>query len=616
MVVYCGVEHQRTHWPVHSQTCMAYPLSMDMYNQPPADAAPNAQEQAPAQQQEAVETPAENMEPAAEQPQHIEEPQKEELCGNPAFASVGMTRPREPEVTAPVAAPPAKKRRTRKKVVETAPAPVVPPKEPTPEPKEQFIVETLWKSSLGMLVLREDKGYYGDGPNFDWRQGTKYLTDVKTKQTKGNKPVTEKWGKWCWDEKVYGPNNYGRFKIRIAANGESFKGTWGWGSRNRGGGPWTGTFVEETRIPIIPQEEEEEASADPMSMNVMDEQTGESPSQAELDVALCHAAVAGEPDKISSLIAQGANVNNRLVEKCTPVMHAVVMDYPNVVRALLKAPVDLNARDLQGCTPLHICAEHGHVECTKVILEAAGCDNLAESYMALMSHSHPLIDHPYILRRIAAFASPLDTSLTNDAGQTLFHLIETQAETAPALSQSRSQIADMVREYLANVASVFAAPENQEAADDKMEMPAVDEMYAEPPQPSEVAACDDDLAMPNIPAEVAPAEEMMEEADAEEETPTVAADAHHIGLMAPAGQGGVEGTAALSAPAAVLEEEQQQQSVPEIPDVPEIPEVPSVPEIPAIPKVPELPSLPMEGEGDAAKAAAAALELPSIGTVA
>merc|ERR1719327_1107374 len=250
---------------------MAYPLSMDMYNQ--GCAGQEAAAGQGAQQGAAAEAPAEGRDPAAEQPQHTEEPQQEELGGNAAFATVGMTRPREPEVVAPVAAPPAKKRRTRKKVVETAPAPVVPPKEPTPEPKEQFIVETLWKSSLGMLVLRENKGYYGDGPNFDWRQGTKYLTDVKTKQTKGNKPVTEKWGKWAWDEKVYGPNNYGRFKIRIAANGESFKGTWGWGSRNRGGGPWTGTFVEETRIPIIPQEEEE-ANVDPMSMNVMDEQTG------------------------------------------------------------------------------------------------------------------------------------------------------------------------------------------------------------------------------------------------------------------------------------------------------------------------------------------------------
>merc|ERR1719411_62723 len=181
-----------------------------------------------------------------------------------------MTRPREPEA-APAPAEP-----TRKKV-ETAPAPVV-QKEPTPEPKQQFIVETLWKTTLGMLVLREDKGFYGDGPNFDWRQGTKYLTDVKTKQTKGNKPVTEKWGKCAWDEKVYGPNNYGRFKIRIAANGESFKGTWGWGSRNRGGGPWTGSFVEETRIPIIPPEDEEEPLVDPLP-SAIDEQTGESPSQ-------------------------------------------------------------------------------------------------------------------------------------------------------------------------------------------------------------------------------------------------------------------------------------------------------------------------------------------------
>merc|ERR1719232_2118325 len=151
--------------------------------------------------------------------------------------------------------------------------------------------------------------------------------------------------------------------------------------------------------------------------SAMEGHAGESPSQAELDVALCHAAVAGEPEKISSLIAQGANVNNRLVEKCTPVMHAVVMDYPNVVRALLKAPVDLNAQDSQGCTPLHICAEHGHVECGRVILDAAAIDAFGEFIAGLLPSEHPLRQSPDIIKRIAAFSSPLDINLKNAAGQ-------------------------------------------------------------------------------------------------------------------------------------------------------------------------------------------------------
>jgi len=473
MVVYCGVEHQRNHWPVHSQTCMAYPVTMDMYNAPAQPEQPEEalQQQQPLQQEEgAAEVGAASSaavmeeEPSNKPNQKSEqEPGKEEGAhgnnGETAAAQIDYGRKsRGRDDGAAAAGPPTKKRRTRKKVE----APVI-PKEPIPEefnePEEEYIIETLWKTTLGMLVFRLDKGYYGDGPAFDWTQGTKYLTDVKTKRTKGNKPVTEKWGKWCWDEKVYGPNNYGRFKLRFAANGESFKGTWGWGSRNRGGGTWTGTFVEETRIPITPQDEMIEKDSglnldaeDPLPAN-------NAQAQDEIDVALCHAAVAGEPDKISDLIAQGANVNNRLVEKCTPVMHAVVMDYPNVVRALLRAPVDLNARDQQGCTPLHICAEHGHVECAQVILEASDCENMAEDYAVLLPGDHPLRQHPDFLVKIAAFASPLNTSLKNDAGQSIFDLIDLQAEAAPTLSNSRSQIASMVREALAKIEEIFFVEE-------------------------------------------------------------------------------------------------------------------------------------------------------------
>jgi len=498
MVVYCGVEHQRNHWPVHSQTCMAYPVTMDIYNAP---AQPEQPEEAPQQQPQQQEEEAAEVGPASSAvvmeeepsnkpnqktldgreiylPKSEQEPGKLSMSnlptrgsslsmeegapgnnGEPATAPIDYGRkPRGRDDGAAAAGPPAKKRRTRKKVE----APVI-PKEPIPEefnePEEEYIIETLWKTTLGMLVFRLDKGYYGDGPAFDWTQGTKYLTDVKTKRTKGNKPVTEKWGKWCWDEKVYGPNNYGRFKLRFAVNGETFKGTWGWGSRNRGGGTWTGTFIEETRIPIAPQDEMIEKDSglnldaeDPLPAN-------NAQAQDEIDVALCHAAVAGEPDKISDLIAQGANVNNRLVEKCTPVMHAVVMDYPNVVRALLRAPVDLNARDQQGCTPLHICAEHGHVECAQVILEASDCENMAEDYAVLLPGDHPLRQHPDFLVKIAVFASPLDTSLKNDAGQSIFDLIDIQAEAAPTLSNSRSQIAAMVREALAKIEEIFLIEE-------------------------------------------------------------------------------------------------------------------------------------------------------------
>jgi len=531
MVVYCGVEHQRAHWPVHSMSCVAYPMNMDVYgqdnNQPEASGAgteqqheaqpeqehqkadeaqqqqhvapqlPQKPEEQPQQQNVGTahaESPAENplVENAADAhvppPNDKPKPNQKTLDGRAIFlpenekapsklsmsnlptrgSSVTMeegpayTRAR-PENDENVE-PPQKKRRVNKR--QQQPVEPVAPKEPTPPAEEEYIIETLWKSTLGMLVFREDKGYYGDGPDFEWEKGTKYLTDVKTKKTKGNRPVTEKWGKWCWDEKVYGPNNFGRFKIRIAANGMSFKGTWGWGSRNRGGGPWTGTFVEETRVPIRSPEMLSDAfGVEEEPLREEDHRVDNIQAQDDLDVALCHAAVAGEPEKISSLIAQGADVNNRLVEKCTPVMHAVVMDYAEVVKALLKAPVDLNARDQQGCTALHICAEHGHVECAEVILEAADFEAIAEKLATLMSLDHPLRNHPKILARIAAFASPLDISIKNDAGQSVFDLIMSQqSETGPALGMSRNRIADLMTAHQKKVDALFAVSEEPVAA--------------------------------------------------------------------------------------------------------------------------------------------------------
>merc|ERR1719348_428012 len=88
-------------------------------------------------------------------------------------------------------------------------------------------------------------------------------------------------------------------------------------------------------------------------------------SQTEKDVDLCQAALGGQHDLIPGILARGANPNNTVIEKCTPLIHAVIMKRPLVVKALLgyrHVFVDPNAFDHKGNTALHLCVEYGHVE--------------------------------------------------------------------------------------------------------------------------------------------------------------------------------------------------------------------------------------------------------------
>jgi len=346
---------------------------------------------------------------------------------------------------------PSKKGRRKKKVIEDEPALGVadhtiyaddststsmPPPPPVAN-VDDVVEQTTWNTNLGVVVLRGDKGYYGAGPNFEWQTANKYLQDVQTKHhavsrrrgKNANKgPFTEIWGKWKWNPAVFGPNNEGKFKLRMTD--DTFKGTWGWGSRNRGGGVWTGERVIT----------DEDLAAEKGAVGDVE--------QVGLDIQLCHAAVGGEHETVEELVEKGANVNNTVVENCTPIIHAVVMNHPKVIEELLKHPrvyVEINATDQHGSTPMHISAEHGHFECANIIVKHAM--DFGKKLQALLSSNHIMFPFPWFCQELGTFACPLDLDVKDQHGRKVLD-ITFAPSTARKLNSSRKAIKSLVNAQL------------------------------------------------------------------------------------------------------------------------------------------------------------------------
>ena len=65
---------------------------------------------------------------------------------------------------------------------------------------------------------------------------------------------------------------------------------------------------------------------------------------------LAWACVAGAKQKVSFLLAQGANPNIKCNDGRTPLMYAASNDYPEIIRVLLKAGADPKIGDKTGWT--------------------------------------------------------------------------------------------------------------------------------------------------------------------------------------------------------------------------------------------------------------------------
>ena len=94
----------------------------------------------------------------------------------------------------------------------------------------------------------------------------------------------------------------------------------------------------------------------------------------DLDLALHGAAARGHAEIATLLLASGADVHDRDVERETP-LH-VAANYNSdaaIIEVLLAAGADPNARNRYGGTPLHVAARSGGPAVVKALL-AAGAD--------------------------------------------------------------------------------------------------------------------------------------------------------------------------------------------------------------------------------------------------
>ena len=88
---------------------------------------------------------------------------------------------------------------------------------------------------------------------------------------------------------------------------------------------------------------------------------------------LMRAALTGDIDTVKSLIAGGADVNERNEDGRTPLMFAAINGETECAKELLQHGADVNAKANDGGTGLMLAASAGDVELIKALL-ARGAD--------------------------------------------------------------------------------------------------------------------------------------------------------------------------------------------------------------------------------------------------
>ncbi len=87
------------------------------------------------------------------------------------------------------------------------------------------------------------------------------------------------------------------------------------------------------------------------------------------------AAREGDAEKVSLLLASGADVNKVDEHSIAPLIWAANLGHTECVRLLLTAPgIEVNTVDKSRCTPLVHAALNGHTECVRLLLNAPGID--------------------------------------------------------------------------------------------------------------------------------------------------------------------------------------------------------------------------------------------------
>ena len=91
-----------------------------------------------------------------------------------------------------------------------------------------------------------------------------------------------------------------------------------------------------------------------------------------VDVGILEASVMGLNDKLTELIASGADVNKQDYTESTPLCYAARSNHVEIIHSLVDAGADINLPTMDGNTPLHIAVIRGNQDAVKALIENAG----------------------------------------------------------------------------------------------------------------------------------------------------------------------------------------------------------------------------------------------------
>ncbi|KAF9765323.1 hypothetical protein IL306_002410 [Fusarium sp. DS 682] len=103
------------------------------------------------------------------------------------------------------------------------------------------------------------------------------------------------------------------------------------------------------------------------------------PKPDPLSTALCQAALRGDVQQMSGLLAQGANINGRNGEGNSPLSCAILANQENAVRFLLGAGADTNGKDMK-MPPVFLAASVGSIGVARMLINQGAWNVNAASW--------------------------------------------------------------------------------------------------------------------------------------------------------------------------------------------------------------------------------------------
>jgi ankyrin repeat protein len=101
---------------------------------------------------------------------------------------------------------------------------------------------------------------------------------------------------------------------------------------------------------------------------------------ADINDELTTAIEKNDIQKVTELIAQGADVNAKDSHGATPLMFAALMERTETAKLLIEKGADVNAKDPEGWTPLIFATRVGQAEIAKLLLEKGADVNAKDTY--------------------------------------------------------------------------------------------------------------------------------------------------------------------------------------------------------------------------------------------